>query len=300
MPPPSKANLHEPREGMVNVERASLFVREIGEGEPVVVLHGGPDFDHTYLLPELDRLASGYRLIFYDQRGRGASAAGIEPEDVSLESEIADLDAIRRAFDLASVTLLGHSWGVLLALEYALRHPKRVRRLIMMNAAPVCHTDFLLFGASRHSRAPDKLSALQAIRTTPGFQNGEADAVAAYYQVHFRSALARPDLLEPLIHRLRASFTREGILKARAIEGRLFDQTWSLPEYDLLPAISALRMPALVLHGDRDFIPVECAAHIADALPSAHLLVLDDCGHFAYLEQPEQTETAVNTFMASG
>jgi proline iminopeptidase len=51
-----------------------LFCRDVGEGPPILVLHGGPDFDHAYLLPELDRLADSFRLLYYDQRGRGRSA----------------------------------------------------------------------------------------------------------------------------------------------------------------------------------------------------------------------------------
>jgi proline iminopeptidase len=56
------------------------------------VLHGGPDFDHSYLLPDLDRLSDSFRLIYYDQRGRGRSADGVRAEDVTLASDIADLD----------------------------------------------------------------------------------------------------------------------------------------------------------------------------------------------------------------
>ena len=78
----------KPRESRVNLGDASLYTREIGAGPPIVVLHGGPDFDHRYLLPDLDRMATGYRLIYYDQRGRGRSAAGVRPEDVTLQSEI--------------------------------------------------------------------------------------------------------------------------------------------------------------------------------------------------------------------
>ena len=112
-------------------------MREIGSGRPVIVLHGGPDFDHSYLLPDLDRLSNSYRLIYYDQRGRGRSAAGVRPEDVTLASEIADLETIREHFSLDSMILLGHSWGTVLALEYARRHPERVSHLILMNPAPV-------------------------------------------------------------------------------------------------------------------------------------------------------------------
>jgi hypothetical protein len=90
------------RESRIPVGKASLYVREIGRGQPIIVLHGGPDFDHGYLLPDLDRLADAYRLIYYDQRGRGRSADQVLPEEVTLKSDIDDLDRVRAHFHLES------------------------------------------------------------------------------------------------------------------------------------------------------------------------------------------------------
>src|SRR6476646_9610544 len=59
-----------PRESRIPIRHASLYARDIGRGQPIIVLHGGPDFDHSYLLPDLDRLSDAFRLIYYDQRGR--------------------------------------------------------------------------------------------------------------------------------------------------------------------------------------------------------------------------------------
>src|SRR5438309_8045682 len=124
-----------PRESRISVPGASLYVRERGEGLPVVVLHGGPDFDRRYLLPDLDRLAAFLRLMYYDQRGRGLSAAGVRAEDVSMSSEMDDLDALRRRLGVETWAVLGHSWGAVLAIEYAVRHPERVSHLVLMNPA---------------------------------------------------------------------------------------------------------------------------------------------------------------------
>jgi len=115
-----------PSESRIPVGGARLYARVVGQGPAVVVLHGGPDFDHGYLLPDLDRLKDGFRLIYYDQRGRGKSAEHVQPGDVTLASDVDDLDKLRRHFRLDAPTLLGHSWGALLALEYAVRHPTRV------------------------------------------------------------------------------------------------------------------------------------------------------------------------------
>ena len=105
------------REGHVSVKGGRLYVREIGSGPPVVVLHGGPDFNHNYLLPELDELASAFRLIYYDQRGRGRSSADVSADEITIESEVDDLDRLREHFGLGELSLLGHSWGSVLAMR---------------------------------------------------------------------------------------------------------------------------------------------------------------------------------------
>src|SRR5215471_790660 len=125
-----------PRESHIPAGNAELYSRVVGQGTPIIVLHGGPDFDRSYLVPNLDRLPDSFHLIYYDQRGRGRCADRVQPEDLTLASDIADIEKVRQYFHLDSVVLLGHSWGTVLALEYALRYPQRVSRTILMNPVP--------------------------------------------------------------------------------------------------------------------------------------------------------------------
>jgi proline iminopeptidase len=287
---------HEARVPVGTAPTPALYVRDVGQGRPVIVLHGGPDFDHTYLLPDMDRLLSnGYHLVYYDQRGRGRSADGVKPEDVSIASEVADLDRVREHFRLESAAILGHSWGALLAAEYAIRHPQRVSHLILMNPAPVTTADMTAFRTARNQKVGADLDRLRAIQASDAYKDGNPDAVAAYYSIHFKPALVRTEHYGQLIATLRASFTRDGILKARAVEERLVNDTWLTPGgYDLLPKLKALTIPTLVLASDHDFIPASAAEHIAQAMPKARLLMLKDCGHFSYMECPAPVRTAID------
>ena len=264
-----------------------LFCRDVGHGEPIVVLHGGPDFDHTYLLPELDRLAGSFRLVYYDQRGRGRSARGVRLEDVSLQSEIDDIDRVRGRFALESVAVLGHSWGGVLAMEYAIRHPDRVSQLILLDTGPASADDWRRFRAELARRRPADVEAMRAIASTAAYARGDLEAEAAYYRIHFRIAVRSPDHLELLVARLRSNFTEHGVVLARAIEHRLYEETSVSANWDLFPALRRLDVPTLVLHGEDDFVPVEFAARIAEAVPGARLSVLPGCGHFTFLEAPE-------------
>jgi proline iminopeptidase len=279
---------------------AQLHFRDIGVGPSIVVLHGGPDFDYDYLLPELDRLAEWFRIIYYDQRGRGRSADGVRPDDVTVESEMDDLDHVRRHFGLDSMAVLGHSWGGVLAMEYASRHPERLTHLILMNTAPASNRDVHLWRQHLHRiRRADDVEAMQFLAATEEFCAGDLDVESEYYRIHYRPALYAPALLDRLIPRLRASFTPDRVLTARAIEQRLYDETWSSPGYDLHPRLRRVAVPALIIHGENDFVPVDVSAHVAGAMPEARLVVLQRCGHFAYLEAPNAVVQHIRELFAA-
>jgi proline iminopeptidase len=288
------------RETYIPVGKSSLYSRDLGRGRPLVVLHGGPDFDSAYLLPELDRLGDAFRLIYYDQRGRGKSAEHVKPDDVTLASDVADLDAMRQHFRLDSAALLGHSWGTVLALEYALRHPALVSHMILMNPAPASASDLAAFRKVYVEKLGAEMNRQREIVATAAYKEGVPDAVAARYRVHFKPALYRSEDYEKLMARMKAAFIRqgkEGIVKARAVEDRLMLDTWQADGYDLLPRLRTLNVPTLVIWGDHDFIPIEISEHIARALPNARLVTLKDCGHFTYMECAGDVRKAIDEFL---
>jgi proline iminopeptidase len=220
----------------------------------------------------------------------------VQPEGVTFGSNIADLEKVRRYFKLDSVVLLGHSWGTVLALEYALRYPQRVSHMILMNPAPASTDDYKQLRKEWFEKRTDDMDRRKAISASAAYKEGDPDAVTAYYRIHFKPALARPEDFEKVIARLRSSFTKAGILKAKAIEGRLMNDTWSSPEYDLLPKLKSLRIPTLVIYGDHDFIPAATAEHITQAIPNTRIVTLKDCGHFSYLECPVAVREQIDTF----
>jgi len=277
---------------------ATLYAREIGKGPAILILHGGPDFDQSYMLPEMDRLSDSYHLIYYDQRGRGKSADHVKPEDVTFASDIADMEKVRQYFHLDSITLLGHSWGTVLALEYALKYPEHVSRLILMNPAPASRDDYALLRAEWLEKRADSVAQKKAIAETSAYKEGDPEAVTAYYRIHFEPAFAQMEYYEKLIARMHANFTKEGVLKARAVEDRLMQDTWVKSDFNLLPQLKAVKIPTLVLSGNHEFIPASSAEHIAQAIPNARLVVLKGCGHFTYMECPVPVHEEMDAFFS--
>jgi len=199
-----------PRVAGVMVDGASLHTRSLGTGPIAIVLHGGPDFDHRYLLPAFDEFGDLFELVYYDQRGRGRSANGVRAEDVTLASELRDLDAVRRHYGSDQAILIGHSWGTVLALEYALRHPTHVSRLILMNPAPASAADLELLRSHYAKKlGAEALEQQRAILKSAPYVAGDPEAVAARYRIHFRPAFAREDSYRLLTAAMESEFRRQ-------------------------------------------------------------------------------------------
>ena len=273
------------REGMVAVRGVELFVRRVGQGSPAVVLHGGPGAHHDYLLPGFDALADGRELIYYDQRGGGRSPVARDVA-VGWTEHVADLEALRTAWRLERLTLAGYSWGGLLALLYAVSHPGRVGRLALVSPAPAWRAAREQFeGAfARRNLDPAFQEARRQLRES-GLRERDP---AAFQQRIFELSVA-PYFFDPARARELTPFR---------VTGRTQQEVWqSLGDFDLRPRLPELRgIPALVIHGEEDPIPIE-AARTAAGLIGAEFHALPHCGHVPYVEAFEAFRTLVGGFL---
>lgn len=260
------------RTEMVPVRGVSLFVRRVGEGPPAVVLHGGPGAHHDYLLPGFDALADRRELLYYDQRGGGRSSVARDVP-VGWTEQVADLEALRSHWRLERLTLVGYSWGGLLALLYALDYPGRVGRLALVSPAPTWRAARERFEAAFAHRNLDPAfqEARRALRES-GLRERDP---AAFQQRIFELSVA-PYFFDP---------ARATELTPFRVTGRTQQEVWaSLGDYDLRPRLPELRgIPSLVIHGEDDPIPIE-AARTAAELIGAEFHPLPRCGHVPYVE----------------
>lgn len=288
-------NKTKAREGYVTSGTAQLYYRDIGSGKPIIVLHGGPDFDHSYLLPDMDRLSDKYRLIYYDQRCRGKSKGTLNKNEISVMQYARDLDEIRKHMLFKKSVIMGHSWGAHLALHYAINFPENVSRMILLNTAPASYDDAIQTRDNiLKKRAPHE-NRIREILSSREYQRGEPGRVNEYYMLIYGTSFKDPEDLK----RLNLNLKKDDIIRGREIEDQLVKDLYWAKGFTLIPQLKKLNIPTLVIYGSNDFIPQECSIHIAEAIPNAKLVTIPDSGHFSYIDANDQVINALDDFFNS-
>lgn len=288
---PLRAEAQRARQGMLSLEDARLFYEVVGAGDPIIVVHGGPGLDHSYLQPGLDALGTRHTVVYYDQRGTGRSSAELTPEAINFDAFVDDIDALRQALGYERVSVLGHSFGAMIALRYALRYPDNLRALILMNPTEP-GTRFQEQTAERQAtrRTEAVAEEMAELRESEAFQARDAATLSRFYRLAFRSVMRNPDQVEQVQLDLSGTTARNG-QDVAALLGQ------SMGAIDWWTELALVQAPTLVLHGRYDAPPIDMARELAEAFPVGSLAVLDT-GHFPYVEDRDGLLSAVSGFFA--
>jgi proline iminopeptidase len=271
---------------------ARIFYEVVGSGAPIVIVHGGPGLDHSYLRPGLDVLGGSHALVYFDQRGTGRSDAELDSASINLDAFVGDIDALREALGHERIILLGHSFGGLIALAYARTHPERTRALVLVSSEePGSRFRDQTEERARRARTPADSAELAQATASPAFAARDAVAMTRMYRAAFRTTLRDPRRVGELRLDLSPRTAQNGPDVRRLLGNSLLDVDW----WDDLALVHA---PALVVHGRFDAPPLAMAQALASALPAGRLVVLET-GHFPYVEDPSALLAAVATFLAA-
>lgn len=271
-------------EGKVPREGFDLYYRVAGAGRYVAILSGGPGFDCDYMLPVAGEVSKDNQAVLIELRGTGRSRpAAINAETVNLKTYIADLDAVRRQLGTDRWTLLGHSGGALLAMQYAAAHSEHVDTLILVGSGPVAtYMDDAAGDNVRMRLLPSELQDLER----PNLSFEEAIRITLPGQFFDRSKGAA----------MAAGFRPESL--HREVMGLLLKELLP-PDGDLRPALRGFARPVLVVAGRQDPHDPHVQHETHLAFKNSTLRFIPRSGHFPWIEQPDQFYSVLREFLGA-
>lgn len=262
-----------------------IFYRIVGSGEDtVLVVHGFQGNSQAYLAPDVARVLSGFTLIFYDQRGGGRSDPVATGNAPGFREHVADLEALRSELELGDLRILAHSGGAYIAVQYALDHPGHVDRLLLVSPGPPHPRFSQEIGADFYARLDSatwgEVGALDASLATADDPRALCEQISAI--LLSGAYLARAESLE----RMEGSMcdAPNEALRSEAARRRAFQE--SVDGRDWTVDLRRVTRPVLILHGDRDAIPLAVAEAWSGNLPAGRLVVVEGADHLPWLDRP--------------
>ncbi len=277
---------------LLKIRDVSLFVDIVGQGYPLLLMHGGPSLDHWSLAP-FRQCADQFTMIFYDHRCNGRSV-GAPVSSMTWENLTADAEALRQELGFERWAVLGHSFGGHVALEYALRYPASLSHLVLLDTG----------GEARW--AQQNAAEVLARR---GYSPKKVELARRWFNGGFA-----PHEYFPMAMRIESAYYHHPSLWLTAreeIQGGwrtkyrprafLFASRHLLKGWTVMDRLGEIAMPTLVMAGRDDFVfPPECQRELAAGIPHARLQIIDRAGHSPHSEQTAEVMAAVRHFISAG
>jgi proline iminopeptidase len=264
-------------EGYKDIFGTKLYYKAIGEGEPILVVHGGPGLEHSYFLPYLNELAKDHKLIFFDMRGHGKSDANIDSSKIQLSYFVDDIEQLRKEFGVNDLILMAHSFGGLVAENYAIKYPKHLKAVILIS--PSAHDSKYTIDASsvlKQRVTQQDMIDRETVMSSPEFYKADPKAYEKLYRVNFRASVYRKEVLDSI------NFSFPNNYKERSnLLRKIYPENWF---YSIRMKLSEILCPVLIIRGEYEPLSKECYDDLHERLLHSTLVSIPECGHFPFAE----------------
>ena len=274
---------------MMPIRDVSLNVEVVGHGDPLLLMHGGPGLDHWSLRP-FQQLADQFTLVFYDHRCNGRSSGG-PVESLTWENLTADAEALRERLGFEQWAVLGHSFGGHVALEYALRYPQSLTRLVLLDTG----------GDSHWSQ--QNAAHLLAKR---GYDPKKVELVRRWFNGEFERREFFPIFMQiggayshaPFLPTMAKAMIHGGWRSKPRSETFIFASRQLIKGWTVMDRLHEIHVPTLVMAGRDDFVfPPECQDELATGIPGAGLRIIEHAGHNPHDEKSAEVMDQVSEFL---
>jgi len=261
------------------------------ERRVAMLVHGGPGGDHSGFKPAFSPLAQRLQLVYFDHRGQGRSGRAdphADPSRFTLDENAADMEALRQYLGVGPVVSIGTSYGGMVAMAHAARHPGAVSHLVLIVTA--AHGGFIPAAQAivRERGTPEQQRVCETL-WAGAF--GSAGELRRYYEIMGPLYARRYDAATSVATQSRSIHSPEPLNRAFGPDG-------FLRRFDLRPELPRIAAPTLIIAGRHDWIcPVAFSEEIQRLIPGSRLAVFDDSSHSVRVDAPEAMRQAIREFV---
>jgi proline iminopeptidase len=275
--------------GVVHTEAVDIGYESFGAQSgalSVIAVNGGPGLSHAYMMMNdmWQQIALHRMVVFYDQRGTGASQHVQKGASQDMDAQVADLEAVRAHLGLEKVALVGDSYGGMLVMAYATAHPRHVAKMILSDSAPPAWKDIVHLLPQTFPDVEQQTDEEEkSLKANP-------DAVArAGLRNHFRMIFYSPEKRDAYMACMGDLGFEPAVSEAVSKATENLDLTQSLPGF---------HFPVLVITGRYDMNVAPLTAwRMAHAIPGAKIVFFEESGHLPSYEEPEKYRSVVESFL---
>lgn len=301
----AQSNVYPIQEGFVDAHGVLIYYEIIGRGEPLMIVHGGPGASHDYFLPYLLPLARNNRVIFIDERGSGRSEKLEDVSQYTVENMVEDVEAVRLALNLGKMSLLGHSYGGILAQAYALKYQSHLTHLILAStfSSTAAFNEVLL--REKQNMPAEAREKLEALEKAGLFGKGKDWEKNRYPEEYAK--LAWGDGYFPYLYQRNPDPNYDPVAGNTTNSWALYREMWgshgefivdgNLKSVEYTDRLSSVHVPTLVICGDHDESDPSLSRTINQKIAGSKLAIMPQSGHLAFVDQPNLYMKTVNDFL---
>lgn len=275
-----------------NTDGSKTFYKIYGKGEPLLIINGGPGMNSNGFEALAKKLSEKYQTILYDQRGTGKSTLKtLNSETINMKLMAEDIESLRNHLNIKKWSVLGHSFGGIMASYYATIYPDTIQKIIFSASGGIDLGLTSYVGSSINS----KLS------------NIEKDSLA-YYNAKIANGdtskkvlLGRGRALAPayLFNKKYIPVLAERLTQGNSKINELIWEDLDKIKFDCKPKLKNFNQPVLIIQGKQDIIKVETAEIAHKVLKNSKVVLLDNCGHYGWLDAEEEYYKTLFNFLNS-
>ena len=302
----SQTAVYPQQEGFVDAHGVLIYYKSLGNGPPLMVVHGGPGADHTYFLPYLLPLARTHRLIFIDERGSGRSQRLQDTGLYTVEGDVEDVEAVRVALHLGKISLLGHSCGGVLAQAYALKYQQNLSHLILNSTFASTRDMNAVLAREKAAMPPAKLARLNELEAAGLFGKGEAWEHGRY-PAEYANLAWGPGYF-PFLYGARPDSNYDPAGGNAPTNWELYRAMWgsdgefvidgNLKSVEYVDRLPTIHVPTLIVVGDHDECDPSLSKEMHEKIAGSKLVILPNSGHMNFIDQPEMWQKSVEGFLS--